>query len=138
MNNRLLRYAPLHIDLAALFLRLILGGLMFFHGYDKVVNYNQYSANFQDIIGIGAKLSFNLLVFAEVVCAFLVIIGLWTRLAVIRIFIAMAVAYFIAHGKDPFQVKELAFIFLALSLVVFVLGSGRFSVDGALQRNRRV
>jgi putative oxidoreductase len=41
----------------------------------------------------------------------------------------MAVAFFIAHAKDAFDVKALAFIFLLLSIVVFVLGSGRFSID---------
>jgi putative oxidoreductase len=136
MSTRILRYPPLHTDLAALLLRLVFGGLMLYHGYDKVMNYTQYAAMYQETIGMGARLEFNLVVFAEFICAILVIIGLWTRLAVIPIFIAMSVAFFVAHGKDPFQVKELAFAFMTLSVVVFVLGSGAYSVDGAWQRNR--
>lgn len=95
----------------------------------KLSSYNEILPNFPDLIGIGSKLSFILVIFAEFVCGFLVAIGLLTRLSVIPIFITMIVAFFIAHANDPFQEKALAFVFLFLSIVIFVLGSGRFSVD---------
>lgn len=132
--KKLLGYQPLSSDLAALLLRLIFGGLFIRYGYMKIAAYNDILPMFQDIIGIGAKLSFNLVIFAEFFCGILVTIGLFTRLSVIPIFITMVVAYFIAHGKDPFDVKALAFVFMLLSLVVFVLGSGRYSVDGMLRK----
>jgi putative oxidoreductase len=87
---------------------------------------------FGDIIGIGAKISFNLVIFAELFCGLFVMFGLLTRLSVIPILFTMIVAYFIAHGSDPFQKKELAFAYLTLSLVVFVLGSGKYSIDRLL------
>ena len=95
----------------------------------KLASYDEILPMFTDLIGIGSKLSFILVIFAELVCGFFVAIGFFTRLAVIPIFITMVVAFFIAHAKDPFDVKSLAFVFLLLSIVVFVLGSGRFSVD---------
>jgi putative oxidoreductase len=49
----------------------------------------------------------------------------------------MLVAYFIAHKNDPFDMKAVAFVFLCLSLVMFVLGSGRYSVDGLLFKRKR-
>ena len=136
MANKIISYQSLNTDLAALLLRLIFGGLFFYHGYQKVIHYDEYLTYFTDIIGIGIKLSYNLLIFAELVCGFLVAIGFLTRLTVIPIFIAMAVAYFIGHGKDAFQIKELAFLFLLLSIVIFVLGSGRFSMDRLLFKNK--
>lgn len=138
MNNFLLRYPSLHTDLATLLLRLIFGGLFAYYGWGKISDYDKIAPMFGDPIGIGSKLSFNLLIFAEFFCGILVTIGLFTRLAVIPIFIAMIVAYFVAHSKDPFEVKQLAFIFLALSVVVFILGSGRFSLDRLFPRNRTV
>ncbi|HEY1112570.1 MAG TPA: DoxX family protein, partial [Chitinophagaceae bacterium] len=81
---------------------------------------------------------FNLVIFAELVCGFLVLIGLLTRLTVIPIFITMAVAFFVAHANDPFDVKALAFVFLLLSVIVFVLGSGRYSIDGWLFQKRHL
>ena len=137
MNNKILNYRSLNSDLAILILRLTFGGLFVYHGYSKVIAFNDILPHFEDIIGIGPKLSFILLIFAELVCGFLVAIGLFTRLAVVPIFIAMVVAYFIAHAKHGFNEKELAFIFLVLCVAVFVAGSGKYSVDKLIQKDRR-
>jgi putative oxidoreductase len=102
----------------------------------KVAAYNQILPMFGDIIGIGSKLSFNLVIFAELICGFFVLIGFLTRLSVIPIFITMVVAYFVAHAKDPFDMKAIAFIFMLLSNVVFILGSGRYSVDRILTKKK--
>lgn len=136
IQNKLLQYQSVHTDLAALVLRLLFGGLFAYYGWQKLVNYDQILPMFGDIIGIGAKLSFNLVIFAELVCGALVLLGLFTRLSVIPIFITMIVAYFIAHAKDPFQVKQIAFVFLILCVIVFILGSGRYSIDALLFRKR--
>lgn len=132
MKSRILSYLPLNTDIAALLLRLIFGGLFVRYGYNKLVAYDQILPMFGDIIGIGPKLSFNLVIFAELFCGFFVLIGFLTRLTVIPIFITMAVAFFVAHAADPFDVKALAFVFLLLSIVVFLLGSGRYSVDSLM------
>ena len=134
MTNRILDPKSLNTDIVALLLRLILGGLMIYHGYGKLIAYDQILPIFGDIIGIGSKLSFILLIFAEFICGILLVIGFLTRITVIPIFIAMVVAFFIAHGKDPFQVKELAFVFMCLSIVIFVLGSGKYSMDKLIFR----
>lgn len=129
MKNKILNTRPLNTDVAALLLRLIFGGLFIYHGYDKIDHYHLYLSMSKDIIGIGTKLSFNLVIFAEFFCGFFVAIGFLTRLTVIPIFISMSVAFFVAHAKDAFMVKELAFLFLVLSIPVFILGSGKYSVD---------
>lgn len=132
MVLRIFSYKSFNTDIAALLLRLIFGGLFIRYGYMKLASYDEILPMFGDIIGIGAQLSFNLLIFAEFGCGILVALGLLTRLSVIPIFIAMVVAFFIAHANDPFDAKSLAFIFLVLSPVVFVLGSGKYSVDKLL------
>ena len=129
MKNNSLSHHTLNADLTSLLLRLILGGSMVYHGYTKLAGYNQILPVFPDLVGVGSTLSFNLAIFAEFFCGLFLIFGLLTRLSVIPVFIAMAVAFFIAHGADPYKVKELAFVFLLLSVVVFVSGSGRYSVD---------
>ena len=136
MKNRILQTQSLNTDVAALLLRLIFGGLFVYHGYEKIINYNTYLPMMQDIIGIGPKLSYNLVIFAEFCCGILIVIGLLTRLAVLPIAFSMGVAYFIAHQKDAFQIKELAFTFLLLTLPVFVMGSGLFSVDALFQKRK--
>ena len=129
MTKSLLRTDPLNADLAALALRLIIGGLFIYHGCQKIEGYDKILPMFTDIIGIGAKLSFNLVIFAEFFCGLLVTIGLFTRLAILPIMFSMGVAFFIAHAKDSFTIKELAFSFFVLCIPVFILGSGKYSVD---------
>jgi len=127
--NKILSYRVLDADIAALLLRLIMGGLFIRYGFNKFIGYDQILPMFGDIIGIGSKLSFNLVIFAELICGSLVALGLLTRLAVIPILITMAVAFFVAHAKDAFDAKALPFVFLLLTSVVFVLGSGKYSID---------
>src|SRR5690242_18252364 len=127
ITTKLLQTRSLNTDLAALLLRLIFGGLFVRHGYTKLASYDQILPMFGDIIGIGAKLSFNLVIFAELGCGFLVLVGFLTRLSVLPVLFTMAVAFFIAHEKDAFDVKTLPFVYLLLSIVIFVLGSGKFS-----------
>ena len=136
MKNRILSTQALSTDLAALLLRLIFGGLFVYHGYDKIIHYDTYLPMMKDILGIGAKLSYNLLIFSEFCCGIFVTIGLLTRLAVLPIAFSIGVAFFIAHAKDAFMMKELPFTFMLLSLPVFVLGSGRISVDALLQKRK--
>ncbi|UGU16883.1 DoxX family protein [Sinomicrobium kalidii] len=122
-------YHSLNTDVATLVLRLLFGGLFIRYGYMKLVSYDEMLLQFGDIIGIGSELSLILVIFAEFFCGILVTIGLLTRLAAIPIFITMFVAYFIAHGNDAFDVKALAFVFLILSIVIFILGGGKYSLD---------
>ncbi len=134
-NNFLIRPLSLNTDLATLLLRLIFGGLMVFHGYEKIEAYNTYVNVFPDFIGIGGKLSYNLVIFAEFFCGILIVLGLFTRLAVIPLMVSFPIAYFMAHEQDTFDKKELVFLFMLLTLPVFILGSGRYSVDRAIFRS---
>lgn len=129
MSNRLLSTQPWAPHFAALLLRLILGGLFIYHGYLKIENYSTFQPMMQDVIGIGSKLSYNLVIFAEFGCGILLVLGFLTRLAVIPILITMIVAFFIAHKNDAFMMKTLPFAYMLLCLPVFILGSGKYSVD---------
>ena len=134
--KKILDYRSLDTDVATLLLRILFGALFVRYGYMKFAAYDTILPMFQDVIGIGAKLSFNLVIFAELVCGFLVLLGVLTRLTVIPIFITMAVAFFVAHRNDPFDMKAISLVFLGLSAVIFVLGSGKYSVDAMLFKKR--
>lgn len=133
----ILKILPLNTDAATLLLRLVFGGIFVYYGYSKILAYDKILPQFGDIIGIGPKLSFHLVIFAEFGCGLLIALGFLTRLAVIPVFITMAVAYFIAHAKDTFEDKELSFLFLLLSIVVFLLGSGKISIDHLIFKSKK-
>ena len=85
---------------------------------------------FMNFLGLGETTTLYLVVFAEFVCAFLVVIGAFTRLALIPLIITMLVAVFMVHWADPFGDKESAIIYLMAYICLLIAGAGWYSVDG--------
>src|SRR5262245_40280989 len=112
-----------------LILRVGFGAFMASHGWGKLqMLLAGESENFADPIGVGKWLSLVLAVFAEFVCALLVVVGLGTRLAAIPPAITMAVAAFVVHANDPLTMgpgpsKEPALLFLIPFATLFFTGA---------------
>ncbi len=125
---------PNQYDIATLLLRIAFGGFMMYsHGWPKLQKMlGEGPIQFADPFGLGAAPSLYLTVFAEFLCAALILIGLKTRLATVPLIITMAVAAFIIHGSDPFGKKEMALLYLLGYVVIALLGSGRYSLDDRL------
>ncbi|MGD8428330.1 MAG: DoxX family protein [Balneolaceae bacterium] len=104
--------------------------IIYGHGFGKVMNVlsGHFPAGF-DPIGIGPEISMILSAFAEGICAFLVLIGYWTRLASLFLIVNMSVAAFVQHASDPFGIKEKALLFLLIWITIFLLGPGKWSLD---------
>lgn len=119
-----------NIDFSLLLLRLTAGGIMLAaHGWSKFLAYQKMSATFPDPFGVGSAVSLGLVVFAEFICAALVAIGLFTRLAAIPLIVTMVVAAFHIHAADPWKKKELAVIYLVMYVVIFLMGPGKYSLQ---------
>ncbi len=126
-------------DLVLALFRVFAGlSLMLVHGAAKI----PVSEGFVDFIG---SLGFPAPVFfawaaalSEYIGALLLALGLFTRPASILIAITMFTAAFINHGGDPFEVAEKAYLYLAISLVFVVLGSGRFGVDSLVRKKLNI
>lgn len=124
-------------DLGILILRIgFCATLAFVHGLPKIVNFSTKMHTFPDPIGLGPVLTLSLMIFAELVCAVLVLLGIFTRFAVIPIIIAMAVAFFVVHAHDPLAQRELSFVYLIAFTAILALGPGKFSLDGFFRRAR--
>lgn len=118
-------------DFGLLLLRIAGSGLLLTHGIPKLMNYfGEDPIQFGNPIGIGSGPSHFLVMFAEVFCAFLVLIGLKTRWAAVPVVIAMLVAAFVAHAADPIGAKEKSLLFAAIFIGIFLMGPGRYSFDG--------
>ncbi|MDP2317340.1 MAG: DoxX family protein [Pseudomonadota bacterium] len=129
---------PTPVDLGLLVLRLFAGGTMAVsHGWGKLLGFAEHSATFPDPFGMGSPVSMGLAVFAEVVCAALLVAGAFTRLAAVPLVITMVTAGFIVHGADPFAKKELAFAYLAMYLTLLGTGAGALSVDARFRGKGR-
>jgi putative oxidoreductase len=118
-------------DLGLLLVRLLAGGMMLTHGIPKFDRlFGEGPVKFADPFGLGPEISLGLVLFAEVGCSLLVMIGFKTRWATIPLMITMLVAAFYIHGADPFGEKELPLLFFTLFLSILISGGGRYSVEG--------
>lgn len=122
-----------YANLGVLFLRVGIGLLMIAgHGYPKLQKYLGGDTSFGDPIGLGQETSLLLAIFAEFGCSILVILGLFTRAALIPLIITMLVALFIIHAADPLSKQELPLLFAFVFLTIFVTGPGKYSADWSI------
>lgn len=117
-------------QLSLLVLRLYFGGMMLAaHGWPKLMSFSEKSAVFPDPLGVGSQLSLSLAIFSEVVCAGLVVVGLFSRFASINLIITMFVAAFIVHANDPFPKQEFPMTYMMGYVAIFLAGSGDYSLQ---------
>ena len=99
------------------------------HGWPKFQRFSQLVLVFPDPLGIGTPASLVLVVFAELVCSALLVLGIATRLATIPLMITMFVAAFIVHANDPVSKIELPLMYLTIYLALFIGGPGKFAMN---------
>ena len=117
-------------NLAKLILRLGFGGFMLTHGIPKLMKLLEGGTiQFPDPLHLGSLTSLILTVFAEVVCAILIIVGYKTKWAAIPLVITMLVAAFIIHAQDPLGKKEFALLYAIGFICIGLFGAGKYSLD---------
>lgn len=121
-------------DFSLLLLRLTFGGLMLInHGLPKLDKLMaEGPVKFADVMGLGATNSLRLAVFAELACAALLVLGLFTRWAALPLVITMLIAVFMIHGGDSLADKEHAILFLVPYIILMIKGAGWYSLDAQL------
>lgn len=125
-------------SVAVFLLRVGAAALVMTHGIPKLMRILEGSFGFGDPIGLGPTTSLFLVAFAEAICAFFVLLGLWTRFATIPLIINFIVVVFVAHADDPFVDKEKGAFFLISFVILFITGAGKYSLDQKLfGKNRR-
>jgi putative oxidoreductase len=128
-----LSFLPCSADCGLLVLRAWFGlSILMLHGLDKM-------QNFAGTVDQFAKLGFPkplgaAAIIAEGVCSVLLVVGLATRWSAAFLAATMGVAFFQVHqmmlkGEHS---GELAFIYFAGFVAIFVAGPGRWSVDAKL------
>lgn len=122
-------------DIAKLLLRLSVGILMLFHGIHKIIygvgDVKKLLAN----SGMPEFLAYGVYV-GEVIVPIFIILGLYARVASLVLAFNMLVAILLAYGASLFALGkhgglaiELPLFYFILSIVIFLPGSGRYSVN---------
>lgn len=125
------------VDVSLLLIRLIAGGFMLTHGWGKMLKLINGNFEFLDPLNIGNEASLILVVFSEILCAFLVLIGLLSRWVTIPLIITMLVAVFVVHIDHGFAKQEMGLMYLVNYIVILLCGPGRYSIDGILHHKKR-
>lgn len=128
------RYNAGTFNTALLLLRLGFGILLAHHGYQKFSNFHQTEGYMMNFLGAGKSATTALVIFAELICSILVILGLFTRFACIPIIIMFLVIVFKATNADFFGKSELPVAYLIGFLTIFLMGAGRASVDSMISK----
>ncbi len=122
-------------DITKLFLRLSLGVMMLFHGVEKIIHgikgvkYLTVNAGLPEFLAYGVYVG-------EIVMPILIILGLYARVASLLLAFNMLVAIFLAYEDSLFELNkhgapvfELPFLYFILSMLVFLFGSGKYSIN---------
>lgn len=116
------------ISLLLLALRILFGGLLLSHGIQKWNNYAEMSAVFLIRWEWGVMCRWGLLSLVNLPARsdlFWRIISSGNDTDDIY----YVYGFFVIHGSDPFAVKELAFVYLVVFILMYITGPGKFSID---------
>ena len=139
-KNLLFSFKPINLSLGILLVRVIIGMLMAFYGYQKLINFetmaaSDFWAKEVSFLGMTGKTPLALTIFAEFFCSLLLIIGLLTRLSLIPLLICMG--YIVAvtarfeviySGDNGVEVNN-AFVYFIIYLGIYLTGPGNYSLD---------
>jgi putative oxidoreductase len=125
-------------DIILLVVRVFIGFAMLSHGFPKLqMLLDGGKIEFFDFLGMGPTVSLVLTVFAEFACSILLILGLFTRVALGFLIFTMIIAAFVVHGADPFEKREMSLIYLSVYFLLIAFGPGKFSVDHMIEKRKR-
>ncbi len=123
-------------DITKLFLRLTVGIMMLFHGLHKIIHGIGGVKELTVAAGLPEFLAYGVYV-GEVVVPIFILLGAYARAASLILALNMAVAILLAYGNSLFTLGkhgapafELPFLYLVLSLMIFVFGSGKYALNG--------
>jgi len=123
-------------DVALLLLRIGFGILMIPHGWAKLMKFETLQHEFMNFMGLGSTISLSLVLFSEICCSALLLLGAFTRWATIPLIIT-ALVILSKHDWAVFGKAELGTAYLFAYLVILLAGPGKYSIDAALFKSKR-
>jgi len=117
-------------DLGLLFLRA--SGALFLlcvHGLPKLLDYKAQLLLIEDPFHMGAALTLNMAIFAEVLCPLLILTGVLARLACLPIIFLLLVALVVVHGEWTVDQGQFGWLLSIIFTSVLIAGPGRLALN---------
>jgi len=121
------------INIGSFFLR-IACALMLMHGWGKLSHFSEKADKFPDPLHVGHTLSLALTIFAEFFCTIFVVVGLFTRIALLPLIFCLIVIIFVVSANNSLEDREGALMYLLVYLATFYVGPGKYSLDHLIRR----
>ncbi|MBR2007537.1 MAG: DoxX family protein [Alistipes sp.] len=126
-------------DVAILFLRLFIGGVMLLHIVGKMQAYDNILLTYHRILGLDAATSFAVITILEGLFAAMIILGVATRFAsaMMLIVVAMSIAEALLNDTPDVATAKLNFVYMGIYITLLISGGGRyaFNVPNLLRKN---
>ncbi len=118
-------------NIILLIVRILVGGMIAFAGYKKLMDIEQGVSSINAMIGLSlSTITIWLAVLIEFVLGLGIIFGLWTRLAAFGSFVAMAMVIYFTKGENITTV-----LLLIGSLILSLVGGGKWVLIGIKKKH---
>ena len=124
-------------NVALLILRISIGTMLIHHGYEKTADIENFADAFVRPIGIPFPIIASYIAaYCEIYGSWLLIGGLFTRIAALSIIGTMSVAIYHAIVTSGFNIYllELLILYMGGALCILLIGGGDFSIDRLLRK----
>ncbi len=125
-------------DIALLFLRLFIGGVVLLHNIGKMQTYNEIIEGFPALLFDSPTLTFAVFTIAEVAFAMLIMCGLWVRFAAFLMALGMFLSIFVVVPTAGMTAGTLQFIYMGIYIFFVIAGGGAYALDSVLWSRRAV
>jgi putative oxidoreductase len=135
--------ADFNLDLGLLLIRVMLGVLMAFYGYEKLIHFNEmatsdfWSKNIS-FLGMSGSVPLALTIFAEFFCSLLLILGLFSRFSLVVLAFCMGYIFLVvfpleilSKGQNGYEFNT-SFTYFILYISLLFTGVGKYSLDAKL------
>jgi putative oxidoreductase len=131
---------PISTNIGLLIVRVIIGILMAFYGYEKLIHFNEMAASEfwaknVSFLGMSGKIPLALTVFAEFFCSIFLLLGLFTRFSLLVLLFCMAYIFLVIFpfsiidkGENGYHFND-AFVYFIIYTGLLFTGPGKFSLD---------
>ena len=122
-------------DIAKLGVRLATGGLMIFHGIHKLIHGIDGIKRLLAANGLPEFFAYGIYI-GEIIAPIMILMGYFSRLGALILAFTMANAIYLAHASSLFSLGkhgapaiELPLLYFLLSIVIFLSGPGKYSIN---------
>ena len=126
-------------DVAILFLRLFIGGVMLLHIIGKLQDYDNLLLTYHHLLGFDAATSFAIITILEGVFAVMIMLGVATRFASAMMIIVavMSIAEALLDENPNIAIAKLNFVYMGIYTALLISGGGKyaFNVPNLLRKN---